>query len=142
VFGWSYGGYAALQSQVVDPDLFKAIVAVAPVTDLERLRGEGEMFSNFQIMRDFIGTGPHLIEGSPTRHAARFRAPVLMFHGDLDRNVGVGQARLMQTRLQAAGRKSELVVYDGLDHYLEDGSVRAAMLKKASAFLAEAMPGK
>jgi dipeptidyl aminopeptidase/acylaminoacyl peptidase len=142
VFGWSYGGYAALQSAVVDPDLFKAIVAVAPVTDLERLRGEGEMFSNFQIMRDFIGTGPHLIEGSPTRHAARFKAPVLMFHGDLDRNVGVGQARMMQARLQAAGRKSELIVYDGLDHYLEDGNVRASMLKKASAFLAEAMPAR
>src|SRR3546814_3214520 len=28
--GWSYGGYAALQSSVVAPDLFKAVVALAP----------------------------------------------------------------------------------------------------------------
>jgi Prolyl oligopeptidase family len=34
VVGWSYGGYAALQSPVVDPTLFKAIIAIAPVTDL------------------------------------------------------------------------------------------------------------
>ncbi len=40
IFGWSYGGYAALQSQVLDPNLFQAVVAVAPVTDLEMLRGE------------------------------------------------------------------------------------------------------
>ncbi len=142
VFGWSYGGYAALQSQVVDPDLFKAVVAVAPVTDLDRLRGEGEMFSNYKIMREFIGTGAHLVEGSPARHPERFKAPVLMFHGDLDRNVGVAQAKLMQSKLVGAGKKSELVVYDGLDHYLEDGSIRASMLAKASAFLSAAMPAK
>lgn len=142
IVGWSYGGYAALQSAVVEPDLFKAIVAIAPATDLERLRSEGEMFSNFRLMRDFIGTGPHLVEGSPARHAARFKAPVLMFHGDLDRNVAVGQARAMQSRLQAADRKSELVVYPGLDHYLDDGDARAAMLAKAGDFLAEVMPAK
>ncbi|PCD02773.1 S9 family peptidase [Sphingomonas spermidinifaciens] len=142
VFGWSYGGYAALQSAVVDPDLFKAIVAVAPVTDLSRLRGEGEMFSNYRIMRDFIGSGPHLIEGSPARYPDRFKAPVLMFHGDLDRNVSVAHAKAMQSKLAGAGKRSELVVYEGLDHYLEDGSARTAMLGKASAFLAASMPGK
>ena len=29
--GWSYGGYAALQANVLDPKLYKAVVAVAPV---------------------------------------------------------------------------------------------------------------
>ncbi|HYJ83231.1 MAG TPA: alpha/beta fold hydrolase, partial [Allosphingosinicella sp.] len=38
IFGWSYGGYAALQSNVLDPALFKAVVAVAPVTDLAQLK--------------------------------------------------------------------------------------------------------
>ncbi len=142
IFGWSYGGYAALQSAVLDPDLFKAIVAVAPVTDLSRLRREGERFSNFKINRDFIGEGAHLSEGSPTRHADRFKAPVLMFHGDLDRNVGVAHAKAMQSKLSGAGKKSELVVYEGLDHYLEDGEVRAAMLDKAGTFFAAAMPAK
>ena len=31
IYGASYGGYAALQSQVLDPDLYKAVIAVAPV---------------------------------------------------------------------------------------------------------------
>ena len=29
VFGWSYGGYAALQSVALDPDLFKAVTGCA-----------------------------------------------------------------------------------------------------------------
>lgn len=142
IFGWSYGGYAALQAGVIDPDLFKAIVAVAPVTDLPRLREEWRGFSNFRTQRDFIGTGPHLVEGSPARNAERIKAPVLMFHGDLDRNVGVGQSRMMDAKLRDAGKASTLVVYDGLDHYLDDSTARSGMLTQASAFLSAAMPGK
>src|SRR6185295_17176577 len=40
VVGWSYGGYAALQSAVTEPGLFKAVAAVAPVTDLQMLKQE------------------------------------------------------------------------------------------------------
>jgi dipeptidyl aminopeptidase/acylaminoacyl peptidase len=139
VVGWSYGGYAALQANVLDPDLFKAVVAIAPVTDLPLLEQEADKYTNGSIVRDTVGTGQLSLDASPSRHAALFRAPVLMFHGTVDQNVDPGQSREMDSRLRAAGKQSELVIYRNLDHQLRDGDVRADMLRKSDAFLRQSM---
>ncbi|WP_375392614.1 alpha/beta fold hydrolase [uncultured Sphingomonas sp.] len=139
IVGWSYGGYAALQSAVLDPALFKAVVAVAPVTDLALLKTEARNYSNAPEVDAFVGAGPHLHEGSPAQNAGAIRAPVLLFHGNLDQNVAISQSRLMQSRLKAAGATSQLIEFKGLDHQLEDSQVRAAMLSKADAFLRASM---
>lgn len=135
VVGWSYGGYAALQSGVLDPALFKAVVAIAPVTDLNALKEESRGWTSFAMMRDFIGSGAHIKEGSPAQNAAAIKAPVLLFHGELDSNVGIRQSRLMRDRLKDAGRKVELVAYPGLDHGLDDSAARADMLRRSETFL-------
>ena len=135
IVGWSYGGYAALQSGVLAPDLFKSIVAIAPVTDLAQLRREANRWITGRINRDFIGEGPHLREGSPAQNAAAIRAPVLMFHGDYDQNVDIEQARTMRRALQGAGGRVELIEYDGLAHSLGTVEARTDMLRRIAAFL-------
>lgn len=139
IVGWSYGGYAALQSAVADPDLFKAIVAIAPVTDLETLRLQARPYSNYPQVDRFIGTGMHVSEGSPARNVDRIKAPVLIFHGDLDLNVAVEQSRFMADKLRAGGRRVEYVEYKGLDHQLDDSTVRIEMLDKADQLLKAAL---
>jgi dipeptidyl aminopeptidase/acylaminoacyl peptidase len=139
IFGWSYGGYAALQANVLDPNLFKAVVAVAPVTDLATMIQDSVYWSNHRIVRNFIGTGPHVREGSPAQNAGKIVAPVLLFHGDRDMNVGIRQSRIMADRLKDAGHAAELVVYPNLDHYLEDGTARTDMLRRSDAFLRQAL---
>lgn len=135
ILGWSYGGYAALQSGVVAPDLFKAIVAIAPVTDFDLLKRQSRNFSNKFTVRDYIGSGPHITQGSPAQNASAITAPVLMFHGTLDLNVDYDHAKLMESKLKSAGKKVELVTFEKLDHYLEDGAVRTQMLQKSADFL-------
>jgi acetyl esterase/lipase len=137
IVGWSYGGYAALQSAVLDPALFKKIVAIAPVTDLEQLKSETRNFSSRRVNENFIGSGPHIKEGSPAQNASRIAAPVLMFHGELDRNVRIAQSRLMAKKLREAGKMVELIEYPKLEHSLVDSSVRADMLRKSADFLAK-----
>jgi len=139
IFGWSYGGYAALQSQVLDPDLFKAVVAVAPVTDLDRLKADERDDVGRLIREDQVGSGPHIEAGSPARHAAAFHAPVLLFHGDTDVNVNVGHSRLMEQRLRSAGKPVTYIEFDGLDHYLDDAAARTRMLSESDRFIRAAL---
>jgi dienelactone hydrolase len=139
IVGWSYGGYAALQSAVLDPQLFKAIIAIAPVTDLESLREESRYYTSRKIVDAFIGHGDHVREGSPAQNASRIKAPVLIFHGDDDATVSVAESRTMASRIQAAGGKVDLVVFPALDHQLDDSRARADMLDRSDGFLRNAL---
>ena len=138
IFGWSYGGYAALQSAVMDPGVFKAVVAVAPVTDLAALKEESRNWSNYELISEMVGEGASMHEGSPAEHADKIKAPVLLFHGGFDRNVSIEESKLMCSRLTSVGGKCELVTWDELDHYLDDSSARTQMLRKSDEFLRSA----
>lgn len=139
--GWSYGGYAVLQTAVTRPDLFKAVVAVAPVTDLNLLIKDYRSYSNGLLMREEYKTGDDLSEGSPARHADRIQVPVLMFQGDKDLNVEPEHAKRMETALTAAGKRHRLVWFEGADHQIENAGQRSQLLRDSAAFLAEAIGG-
>lgn len=140
IVGWSYGGYAALQSQVLDPALFKAVVAIAPVTDLERLRNDSLGYTNARLVFNFIGEGPHVRAGSPAQNIQGFAAPVLLFHGTLDQNVDVEHSRSMKSRLESGGKAVTYVEFEGLDHQLDEAKARYRMLTETDHFLTQAMP--
>ena len=139
ILGWSYGGYAALQSGATEPGLFKAIVAIAPVTDLQQLKDDYRNFTARRNIAEYIGSGPHIREGSPLHNVSAIAAPVLLFHGDRDLNVSVNHARRMNDALRGAGKSSELVVFSGLEHDLADSAARTQMLTRIGEFLEAAL---
>jgi dipeptidyl aminopeptidase/acylaminoacyl peptidase len=126
ILGWSYGGYAALQ---------------AAVTDLQQAKDDFRNYTSASNTADYIGTGPHVAEGSPLRHADAITAPVLLFHGDRDLNVNVIHSRRMDEALRGAGKRSELTVFPGLEHDLADSEVRTRMLTRIGTFLSGALGG-
>ncbi|MFP5328657.1 MAG: alpha/beta hydrolase family protein [Alphaproteobacteria bacterium] len=131
IVGWSYGGYAALQSAAVEPTLYKAAAAIAPVTDLSLLKQD----SKSQIRDKQVGSGPHVTEGSPLRRAESIQVPVLLVHGDLDLNVRYWHSQKMDAALRSAGKQVEYLQYKGLDHQLRDSTVRAEFLTKIGELL-------
>ncbi len=135
IVGWSYGGYAALQSAVLDPDLYKAVIAVAPVTDLLLLKQDAKEYTSYAGVEQFVGDGPHVLQGSPAHNVAAIKAPVLIFHGTEDRNVRLDQSQVMTDRLRGAGKQADLVIFKGLDHQLDDSDARTLMLTRSDEFL-------
>lgn len=137
IVGWSYGGYAALQSQVLDPSLYKAVVAIAPVSDLGYLVDDARNYTSLRLVERFVGEGPHVDAGSPRRHADRFAAPVALFHGTRDINVDVRHAQAMAKALKSAGKSVIYHEYEDLQHGLEDSTARIDMLATIGRFLDE-----
>ena len=141
IVGWSYGGYAALQSQVLDNALYKAVVAIAPVTDLEQMRQDSRDYTNSRMVNRFIGQGEHVTQGSPARNADAFAAPVLLFHGTRDLNVPVVQSRLMRDRLEERDKPVKYVEFEDLNHYIDDSTARTNMLVEIDKFLETSLGG-
>ncbi len=139
IVGWSYGGYAALQAAAVDPGLYKAITAIAPVTDLSLLKRQADDYTNSELVREFVGSGQHVRDGSPLKNAAAITAPVLLVHGDLDINVGISHSVKMAKALQDLGRPVEFLRYKQLDHQLVDGDARVEMLTRIGTALDKAI---
>ena len=108
------------------PTLYKAVVAIAPVTDLAMLKEEARRTSpTTELVADFIGSGPHIAEGSPLRHAASDQgagAAGPRRHGcqcRASRTVG-----RWTSALRSAGKPVEFLTFKGLDHQLDDSDAR------------------
>ncbi|WP_265563305.1 alpha/beta hydrolase family protein [Sphingomicrobium arenosum] len=128
IVGWSYGGYAALLGAAEAPDLYKAAVAIAPVTDLRQLVEESQDYSNHEMVERMVGSGPHLNDGSPRRRVDEINVPVLLVHGDQDTNVDIAHSTRMERALEGAGKQVQFLRYGELDHQLDDSQARVEML--------------
>jgi dipeptidyl aminopeptidase/acylaminoacyl peptidase len=110
-------------------------VAIAPVTDLQLFKQEFNFYTNADLVRNEVGNGPNVTEGSPLRHASSIIAPVLLVHGTMDANVRYEQSEKMDEALRGAGRQSELLTFKDLDHQLDDSDARTQMLTKIGELL-------
>jgi dipeptidyl aminopeptidase/acylaminoacyl peptidase len=135
IVGWSYGGYAALQSAATYPALYKGVVAIAPVTDLATLKTDSSFYGPNEYIENFVGSGSYVSQGSPLHNADAIRVPVLLVHGNLDTNVKFHQSQMMFDALKSRGRDVQFLTYPGLDHQLRDANVRAQFLGKAVELL-------
>jgi dipeptidyl aminopeptidase/acylaminoacyl peptidase len=125
IFGWSYGGYAALAGITLTPERYRCGVAGAGISDLaaflrfEQGRPNGGLI---HIWARRIGDwrGAHETElgaFSPAMHAANVTAPLMIIHGSDDIVVDPHQAEIMAEAMETAGRPYELISIEGGRHY-------------------------
>jgi dipeptidyl aminopeptidase/acylaminoacyl peptidase len=125
IYGASYGGYAALAGAVTTPELYRAVVSLAGISDLPEIlawirRHEGADSDSYSYWVKSIGDPKtdeeRLVAASPRRRAAEFRAPVLLLHGGRDDTVPIEQSTMMERALRAAGKQVRMVAYKGEGH--------------------------
>jgi dipeptidyl aminopeptidase/acylaminoacyl peptidase len=105
------------------------------VTDFALLKQEFTFYTNADLVANEVGSGANVTEGSPLRHAAAINAPVLLVHGTMDANVRYEQSEKMDDALRHAGKQSELLTFQGLDHQLDDSNARTQMLTRIGELL-------
>ncbi len=149
IVGWSYGGYAALAGGALSPDLYACVASVAGVSDLrEMLEWEydryGEKSSSYRYWTSVIGdlnkNGAAIDAVSPSRLASKFKAPVLLLHGNDDTTVPASQSSKMADALKGAGKQVTFQRILGDDHQLGIGQNRKTVFEALSTFVAANMP--
>jgi dipeptidyl aminopeptidase/acylaminoacyl peptidase len=129
IFGWSYGGYAALMGAVREPSLYRCVVGGAGPYDLAKMYKWGDIRrSDFgmEYLAKVIGKDQAVLaERSPVKNAASIKVPVFIVHGRLDPRVDVAHARRMVKSLREAGVDVEFQEYLKAGHglYLEADEV-------------------
>jgi len=144
IAGASYGGYAALAGGAFTPDLYQCVVAIAPVSDLPRMlrweimeNGRDSWVNEYwrKVIGDRKEEEDKLIAISPARNAEKFKAPVLLIHGNQDTVVPYSQTEHMASALKRAKKAVEVEKLKGGDHWLSKRDTRMETLRAMATFI-------
>jgi len=109
--GWSFGGYLAGLAAARRPDIFKAAIIGAPVTDFR-------LYDTFYTER-FMGpeeNHPNYDRACLLNEAKNIQVPVMIIHGMVDDNVLVSNSLKLSSALLEAGRAHEVLPLTGVTH--------------------------
>lgn len=145
VVGSGYGGQAALLAATEVPAAIRCVVSLGGVTDLPAMASWRSHYVNgLAVFESEQGDDrQRQKEASPSRLAARFQAPVLLFHGTDDRRVPYAQSQTMDEALGTAGKPHRLLTLQGGDHGLSFPDHRLLFYRELENFLGEQLqPGR
>ena len=116
IYGWSYGGYMTLMCMLREPDLFKAGVAGAPVTDWD---GYDTGYTERYMGTPKSNPDPYR-EGSVLTHAGNLAGKLLVVHGMIDENVQFRHTGRLVVALTGAQKEYELLLFPEERHMPRD----------------------
>lgn len=133
IWGWSYGGFMALNTILQFPDVYRTAIAVAPVTHwkfydtiyTERYNG---------LPQD---NAAGYDRGSPLTYARNLRGNLLIVHGTGDDNVHYQNTEAMVNALVAANRPFQLMTYPNRNHGISGGSTTRHLYELLTRFVLE-----
>jgi len=129
VVGWSFGGYFAAMAAELRPDVFKAAIAGAPVTDWR--------FYDTAYTERYMGTpadnAARYDSTSAVHNAAKLSIPLLLIHGLTDDNVYLVNTLALAEALFNAGKPFDLLTLS-TTHMVADPTAEAALMTRQIEF--------
>jgi dipeptidyl aminopeptidase/acylaminoacyl peptidase len=120
IYGGSYGGYLVALALGRNSDLFAAGVDIHGVHD--RTQGLASALTSrerYDVAPDAARALEVAWQSSPVSSISTWRSPVLLIHGDDDRNVRFSQTTDLVQRLAKAGIEfEEIVIPDDTHHFM------------------------
>jgi len=131
IWGWSYGGYMSSLCILLGNDVFKAAIAVAPVSSWR--------FYDTIYTERYLQTPQENAKGyddfSPITHADKLKGNYLLIHGTGDDNVHFQNAVELQDALIKAGKQFESFYYPNRNHGIYGGNIRFHLYEMMTDFL-------
>ena len=133
IYGWSYGGYMSSLCILKGNDVFKAAIAVAPVTNWK-------WYDTIYTER-YMRTEKENIDGyknnSPVYFADQLKGSYLLVHGMADDNVHFQHTAEMANALIRANKQFDTYFYPNKNHGIYGGYTRLHLFTKMTNFIKE-----
>ena len=124
IYGGSYGGFLTALALARDSKLFAAGVDIHGVHNWTAERAAPLLEGRYEKIPDAQHALDVAWESSPVSAISTWRSPVLLIHGDDDRNVRFNQTTDLVLRLEKAGVKfEELVIPDDTHHFMRHANI-------------------
>lgn len=131
--GWSYGGYMSSLCITKGADLFKAAIAVAPVTTWR-------YYDSIYTER-YMGLPQDNADGyddnSPINHVSKLKGNYLLIHGTADDNVHYQNAAEMINALVKANKQFDQFAYPDRNHGIYGGTTRMHLFDLMTDWIVE-----
>lgn len=140
IFGWSYGGFAAVMSIAKEPDLYKCAVSGAGVYDQNIQYKEADFATRTRWGKRYIDKviGPTEKDrrlASPTTFVESIKTPLLLIHGEEDERVPIEHARALQRAMEDAGKpRPRLIELENEEHTPRNEKNKKKMFRETLAF--------
>lgn len=131
IWGWSYGGFMSSTCLLKGNDVFKAAIAVAPVTNW---RYYDNIYTE-RYMRTPQENPKGYDENAPEKMADRLKGKLLLVHGTADDNVHLQNSLMLSEAFINAGKSFDSEYYTDKAHGISGGATRLHLYNRMTDFI-------
>jgi dipeptidyl-peptidase-4 len=131
IWGWSYGGYMSSRTVFLGGAVFKAAIAVAPVTDWHFY----DTIYTERYMRTPQENPTGYDESAALTYADSLKSGFLLVHGTGDDNVHFQNSERLVERLETANKQFDMRIYPNKTHSIAGGTTRENLYGLFTAWL-------